>query len=339
MIKMVRAFGKRLAESFLAPPLPTQIPNREVEAARAVNLASLIEHLGYKPRWYSSEKAMFKSPLREEENPSFSVSFYKGRWVWKDWGTGETGDSISFVMAYYGLSFPEAVRKLTGGSITPPPRSASVKYDADKIDFVRRLYADRMKLMSEKEARLIRGYFSERGVKYPPEMGAVIYRSFREKKTYLGIPIPHAGCIKGLECRELGGDSRKTIGHKTLWYLHRNSPTILVTESIMDCLAGEIVLGRQSAPPPSLLSLNGVGNVSRLAGVMEKLRPQRVLLALDSDLPGREAQEVAKKTIKPLCGEVVEINHHIRKGCKDLHRLLLLMQGQKAVPTPTQGRP
>jgi len=338
MLKVLSHLKRRLEDALLAPPPPNQINKGEVEVARAVNLASLIEHLGYKPRWYSKEKAMFKSPLREEENPSFSVNYYKGRWVWKDWGTGETGDSISFVMAFYGLSFPEAVKKLTGGSFTPPPRPVSVTYDTDKINFVRRLYADRIKLMSEKETRLIRGYFSERGVKFYPEVGGIIYRSFRDKKTYLGIPIPYAKCIKGLECREIGGGgSRKTIGHKTLWYLQRNSPTILVTESILDCLAGEIILGRQSAPPPSLLSLNGVGNTNKLAGVIEKLRPQRVMLALDSDLPGREAQEVAKKSITPHCGVVVEIDHHIRKGCKDLHKLLLMERSTSAVPT--QGRP
>ncbi|HOD98628.1 MAG TPA: CHC2 zinc finger domain-containing protein [Syntrophales bacterium] len=301
-----------------------RISDHEVEEARRVNLAHLIESLGYKPRWFSAEKAMFSSPLREEKTPSFTVSYFKGRWGWKDWGTGDSGDTISFVQAYYGLSFIEAVRKLNGGTYSSipssaPPPSARSEYDEDKIKFVRKLHSDRTSLMSEKERLIIRLYFEDKGVAFYPEMAVVTYHSFRDKKSFVAIPMPHARCIKGLECREIGGTDRKTLGNKTLWFLSRKSSKVLVTESILDALAGEIVLSDNSL---SLLSINGVGNVGKLDGVLAKLRPKEVLLALDNDHPGREAQKTAVRIASRYADRVIEIDHHVRAGAKDLHKLL-----------------
>ena len=310
-----------------------RISDREVEAARRVNLAHLIESLGYKPRWFSAEKAMFSSPLRVEKTPSFTVSYYKGRWGWKDWGTGDSGDAISFAQAYYGLSFIEAVRKLNGGfsfnvpSSAPAP-SARSEYDEDKIKFVRKLHSDRTALMSEKERRIIRLYFEDKEVTLYPEMAVVMYHSFKDKKSFVAIPMPHARCIKGLECREIGGTDRKTLGNKTLWYLGRKSSRVLVTESILDALAGEIVLSDDTL---SLLSINGVGNVGKLDGVLAKLRPKEVLLALDNDNPGREAQATAVQIASRYADRVIEVDHHIRAGVKDLHKLLLPARQAKSV--------
>ena len=305
-----------------------RISDREIEEARRVNLAHLIESLGHKPRWFSAEKAMFSSPLREEKTPSFTVSYYKGRWGWKDWGTSESGDTIAFVQAYYGLGFIEAVRKLSGGTnlsvpSSAPAPSARSEYDEDKIKFVRKLHSDRMSLMSPKEHRIVRLYFEDKKVIFYPEIAVVMYHSFKDKKSFVGIPMPHARCIKGLECREIGGTDRKTLGDTTLWYLGRKSSKVLVTESILDALAGEIVLSDSTV---SLMSINGVGNVGKLDGVLAKLRPKEVLLALDNDAPGREAQIAAVQIASRYADRVIQVDHHIRAGVKDLHKLLLPAQ-------------
>jgi len=49
------------------------------------------------------------SPLRDEDNPSFSTYELNGMIKWKDFGTGQGGNIYSFIMEYEGVDFPEAV--------------------------------------------------------------------------------------------------------------------------------------------------------------------------------------------------------------------------------------
>jgi len=97
----------------------------EIERLKRIDLIAFLESMGFRPSWRSGEKAMFFSPLREENNPSFYVQRSDGYWTWKDWGTGESGDIINFVELYYGINFTEAVRRLdslqtaTGRGVLP----------------------------------------------------------------------------------------------------------------------------------------------------------------------------------------------------------------------------
>ncbi len=69
------------------------------------------------------------SPLRKDKNPSFCLYRSKGgRIRWKDFGTGENGSSIEFIMKYYGLStFKETVRFLMGSDIYDTGPSFHIK--------------------------------------------------------------------------------------------------------------------------------------------------------------------------------------------------------------------
>lgn len=56
----------------------------------------------------------FKSPLRKDEHPSFTVYMSKkdGLLFYHDFGTGESGDAIKFVKRLYNLTYYEAMSKL-----------------------------------------------------------------------------------------------------------------------------------------------------------------------------------------------------------------------------------
>ena len=301
-----------------------RVTDRDIEAARQVNLVSLIESLGHKPTWHGSRKAMYSSPLREEKTPSFGVSYYKGRWTWKDWGSGESGDVITFVEEYYGIDFLDAVRKLTNfnaslPSTPPSQQQKSTAYDDDKIVWVRTLHKERMSLSTPKDRAIIKRYFEERGVRHYEEMACVMYTNFKDKKSFVGIPMPYANNLIGLECREIGGTDRKTLGHKSIWTLRRQSQRLFVAESILDALAAEIVLADGTL---NLCSLNGVGNVDKIKNVLSALRPKEVMFALDNDDPGRIAQQDAMKIATRYCKNVIALDHHVRAGVKDMHKLL-----------------
>jgi hypothetical protein len=313
--------------------------NREaIEQAKRINLISFLEQLGFRPSWQSGERAMFFSPLREEKNPSFYVQRFDGCWMWKDWGTGEKGDIINFIELYYGIDFAEAVRRLdplqtaTGRGVLSPEdlrtsqSPKTCKRDSREVGWVKEFYRKRAIKMNLNKMEVVRGYFLRRGVRYYPEMKCILVNDWKEKKLYVGIPVPFPLKMRGLELREIDGDSRKTWGRKTLWLLKRNPRRVLVTESVLDALAGELVIGDDSI---TLCSLNGVCNVDQLGDLFVQYRPREVIMALDADEPGRkaaqEAIDIAKRHLVP----VVEFTDHLDAGVKDLHRLLMLEEESK----------
>ena len=299
-----------------------RVTDKDIEAARQVNLIALIESLGHKATRTGSVKAMFSSPLRSEKSPSFAVSYYKGRWTWKDWGSGESGDVIKFVELFYGVGFLDAVTKLNNTVSIPsthPQQNKSTLYETDKVSWVRNLHKERMILMTPGDRSTIRRYFEEQGVKCYDEMACVRYTQFKEQKKYIAIPMPYPDNLKGLECREIGGTDRKTLGHKTLWVLRRQSSRVLVAESILDAMSSEIVLNDNTL---TLCSLNGVGNAEKIGEVLAMLKPGETLFALDNDAPGQAAQKTAMKIAERYCNKVNALDQHIKAGVKDMHKLI-----------------
>jgi len=307
--------------------------NDLILAARAANLCELVQQLtGQAPRRIGGGRFMFFSPLREEKNPSFTVSYHGGRWWWRDWGTNESGDVISFVEKYLDCSFKEAVQYITGEEwssppLPPPPPPPPAALEEEKRD-IQPFYEW---LKSHSLHREVEMYFKKRGVDYHPEMGAVVYTQKSSGHRYVATPCPSPMHILGLECREIEGPGRITLGQKTLWWLPNKSDSVLVTESILDSLAGVEVLTFKKTP--SLLALNGVGNVNQLKS-LEQVRPQEVWLALDADEPGRSAQRRAVEIVKSLGAKVVEVDIHLRCGVKDLHKVLLQAQTVRENPPP-----
>jgi hypothetical protein len=52
---------------------------------------------------------MFCSELRKDKSPTCSVACFSGKFIYKDFATGDTYDEISYVQRKYGLSFIEAL--------------------------------------------------------------------------------------------------------------------------------------------------------------------------------------------------------------------------------------
>ena len=97
------------------------------DAKERISIADLWSLYGYEGNPLKS----CKSPFRDESNPSFSV-FADGA-AWKDHGTGEGGDSVTFIQMAEGLSNADACRKIIsyagGGSpaFRPPAKVSKPK--------------------------------------------------------------------------------------------------------------------------------------------------------------------------------------------------------------------
>ncbi len=281
------------------------------------------DQLGLKPKGRSGSITYYLSPLREESKPSFTVEYYRSEWRWRDWGGDETdrGDIIELVERVYSVDFPEALRILLSREYPAEyyKRESEVeKRDRDaKITYARRLYA---RLLKVNNIDAISAYFRERGVTYHFPMGCALHNDFREKKVYLATPVPTPWDLTALECRELKGEGKKTLGAGGLWFLKRDPKRVLITESILDSLAGEIVLEDREI---SLCALNSAAYVNQLGEFLKRHDPDEVWLATDNDGPGIAARNKAVETISMTRVRIVLVEDHFRAGVKDLHKLLL----------------
>ncbi|WP_077924451.1 toprim domain-containing protein [Spirosoma sp. 209] len=75
------------------------------EQAKKLSLPDLLAKLGHSPvrEMKGGYELWYRSPFREEAEPSFHTSFIGGKWIWNDFGD-EGGTVIDFVMRQQNLS-------------------------------------------------------------------------------------------------------------------------------------------------------------------------------------------------------------------------------------------
>jgi hypothetical protein len=312
-----------------------------VQQARTTNLIEYLMRLGHHPVGPVKRRAMFHSPLRVDNNPSFTVNEKDGIWVWYDFGTGDHGDGIAFVMRYRGLDFREAVEELTGQRaqlapvLAPKLDRTPDKTRLEKTMDVRALYRSARLRTGDAERARISEYFARYQLPLYPELEAAVLTW--QGIPYVAIPIPNFPRLRGLECRALdpkvaGEDCRRrTFGQKTLWVLKRDAGRMLVTESIVDSIAGDQLYPDWTF---TLVALNGVANVEKLDGLATQLKPKAVWLALDNDkerpeLKGPGAEKRAAELLAAKGVEVHHIHQHHAYGVKDLGALWPIVAAQQ----------
>jgi len=308
-----------------------EITQEMVEIARQVELPQYLDSLGiHRSKQYTGGMFYF-SPFRGEQEASLHVSKINGLWLWFDHGSSERrgGDAISFVMHYRGCSFQEAVLELCeycgiGSTVISTRKTTEHKKKKkgliksvrtirtiEKALTARKMYAEMLR-----NDILIRKYFKERNLRYRQQYGCKIY--IEKDIKYIAFPLPNIHSIRGIELREicrpekeLLKKKRKTYGLKTIWFQKRGS-ILLLTESILDALAGEQLLGEDL----SLCALNGVTQVMQVKELLKHFRPEQILLCLDNDEPGRKAAEKAIEIFRQevISYEVLQVSE------KDLYR-------------------
>lgn len=300
-----------------------RLTDNEKYALKQLDLGRFVEENCNIPcRTRSQGISYYPSPFRQEKEPSFTVQYFKGEWHWRDWGGDEEdrGDIFSLVMRLWNVSFLEAAQMLMAREFPADyyrrEKESQTMDKQIKLELVKKIYARMLKL---NDLTLITQYFQGKGVTYHYPMACAIRNDFKEGKVYVAIPIPTPWNMRGLEMRELKGNSRKTLGEKTLWYLNRDTKRVLITESVLDCLAGEIILGDSGI---SLCSINGVGNVQQIKDYIKHFKPEEVFLAFDNDGPGITARDKAIEIASEVSTGIVLVEDHINAGVKDLHRLL-----------------
>lgn len=55
------------------------------------------------------------SPLRDDNNPSFSIYIWKGKLMWKDHGTGDSGDILKLLSLLWNCTYRDAISMIVNG--------------------------------------------------------------------------------------------------------------------------------------------------------------------------------------------------------------------------------
>jgi|GEM_PF-2461845 hypothetical protein len=275
---------------------------RNLDYARSVDLPAILDAMGLQRdgmRCNGNEMFYF-SPFREETSASLHLTYTDHQWFWYDFGEGKGGDAIEMYCLLHRCTFQEAVAALAGPvmPITPVAIQQHRRNKAEahvktlkQIAWARHTYNALPSSDHETAA-----YFAVRNLPYYPEIGCKVFNHFKEHRRYLAIPLPNPAKCRGLELREIctldtelyGEKCRKAYGPKTPWLFKRGSK-MLITESFLDALAGDVILGGQEL---TLVSINGAGNAHSVGPVLDYVKPEFVFMALDRDEPGRKAQAV-----------------------------------------------
>jgi DNA primase len=109
-----------------------------------VDLVSLISvHVQLKK---AGNRSYGLCPFHEEKTPSFAV--HAGKQFYYCFGCGAAGDAIGFLMRYFGLKFPEAVKQLADSVGMPIPKEGA---PVSRRVIQRRIDAEAMLEMMEHE--------------------------------------------------------------------------------------------------------------------------------------------------------------------------------------------
>lgn len=308
----------------------------DLEFLRKISIKEFLE-IEYGVNFRKIGKSYFcLSPLRSESNPSFSVNLEET--MWYDFGIGGGGDIFKLVMKLKNCGFAEACKTLESfaGVVKPLETSRKiVEYNnIEKTQYAASFYNSILKTSNE---LFIRRYFKDMGLLFHSEMGVAEFRDMKGDR-FIVFPSPSPRSPEGLECRAVieqngriehklnadGQKIRKTIGKKSCWVLKRDPSKLLVTESVIDCLAGELLYGTHL----SLCSINGVGNIKYVPEIILKHGFKEVFLALDGDHAGEFAKNKLIEII-PTETEMHIITEHIKAGVKDLYKLLKIQKQKK----------
>lgn len=81
-----------------------------IQQAKEIDIISYLEKSGYQGA-KKGQFVFFKSPLRNEKTPSFSVDPKKNKWL--DFGSGQSGDILDLVKLLFNTDTTGALKKLS----------------------------------------------------------------------------------------------------------------------------------------------------------------------------------------------------------------------------------
>jgi len=293
--------------------------------AKEIPLDFILDCLGYQSSKEYRDELLYRSPFRKENVPSFFLNRSKN--IWYDFGHGEGGNVLDFIMAYYQISDVStaliSLSKLIGSSeqkIESTLRTPTTVTETSPLQI--------SKIQSLQNKALIQ-YLQERGI---PRQTASAYVSEiyyqlvkgNQKKSYFALAFRNLSGGYELRNRYFKGG----IGKKDISLLAKRkrgdesikSQAVTVFEGFMDFLSA-LCFYAVSHAKTEVIILNSVFLKDRAIERIYAKRFISVYLYLDRDESGKKIAADFRKQLRP---DVTIIDKSdLYRGYKDFNEFLV----------------
>ena len=293
-----------------------------IQEAKQIKIADYLQSLGHHPVKQQGANLWYKSPLRNESEPSFKVNTTMNSWF--DFGMGKGGNIITLASYLYASdSLPYLLDKMEKQAPHVRPTDFSFIQQASEPSF------ERLEVRELNHPALLR-YLSERKINLHIARKECVELHFSHGgKSYFAIGFKNKS--GGYEVRNLffkGCMSPKDITH----IRQQGEPryTCYVFEGMMDYLSFLSLRLWKFPSCPSLeaqdyVVLNSTSNVDKAVDALYGY--ERISCLLDNDDAGRKATLAIENTL----GYRVRDASHLYCEYKDLNDYLCGVKSKQSV--------
>lgn len=292
-----------------------------IQEAKAIRLADYLQSLGYSPVKQQGSSLWYKSPLREESEPSFKVNTELNQWF--DFGLGKGGNILALARELYQDDYvPSLLTKIAGQAPHIRPTSFSFRQQPSEPSF------QQLEVRELTHPALLR-YLQERSIDTD-----IAKRECKELHfTHNGKPyftIGFENVVGGYEVRNQffkGCIAPKDITH--IRQQKQQTDICYLFEGFMDYLSFLTIRKRKCPQYPELkgqdyMILNSVSNLNKAVEYLSNY--ERIHCFFDNDQAGNKACLELQRTFSY---RVRDASIHYSEY-KDLNDFLC---GKKAVET------
>lgn len=290
-----------------------------IQEAKAIRLADYLQSLGYSPVKQQGNSLWYKSPLREESEPSFKVNTELNRWF--DFGLGKGGNILALARELYQDDYvPSLLAKIAGQTPHIRPTSFSFRQQSSEPSF------QQLEIRELTHPALLR-YLQERSIDTNIAKSECRELHFNHNdKPYFAIGFENVA--GGYEIRNSffkGCIAPKDITH--IRQTEQQPDTCYLFEGFMDYLSFLTILKRKQPQSPDLkrqdyMVLNSVSNLNK--AIEHLSHYERIHCFFDNDQAGNKA---CLELQRAFFHKVRDASIHY-SGYKDLNDFLC---GRKAV--------
>jgi len=282
--------------------------------AKAIPLETFLDRLGHAPVRERGGECWYRSPLREEQEPSFRVSRRYNNWV--DWGSGERGDIIILAARLFSTDTSGALREIgrvMGEQVVfrathTQPIQASIAAERIEVGPIARF--------------ALWTYLEKRGIdRCLATEHLVEVQYIVAGRPYFAVGFPNDQ--GGYEARN--PRFKGTIGHKDISTrrIRAGQGGVAVFEGFLDYLSA---IQLQALPEEigHAIVLNSVALAERGLEKITELAPDAVYLFLDNDDAGDRLTGIMTQRLTcPLVDASILYTRH-----KDINAMLMARQGR-----------
>lgn len=307
------------------------------EEAKNIRLADYLQSLGYIPVRQQGVNLWYKSPFREETEPSFKVNTEINKWY--DFGLGQGGNIIALASELYcSVHLPYLLQRIAEQTPYIRPISFSFRKHSSAGPNFQRME------VKELDSHILLSYLQSRGINLELAKKECCEVHFENNgKRYCAIGFRNMN--GGYEIRNRyfkGCIAPKDITH--IKHGEKRNDSCFVFEGFMDYLSFLTIRLEKCPDMPCLdwqdyIILNSVSNLNKAIDLLAFY--ERIHCFFDNDRAGIEA----RRKIKEEYSYRVRDASHTYKECKDLNDYLVKQHSlqekktvQVAPPKKSKGR-